>query len=98
MHNRLIVFFSFFLKNMDDEEGDSSRTEPNSGKINERQNINSTKDVKTAKNGNSTTDTDKAGVGKTRQSSSLQQAKPKGKNTPKKSETGYMGLRKGFLL
>ena len=74
---------------MDDNEGSSSKTESNSAEINESQNKILAEDVESR---NSTKDINNAGVKKT------SQAKPKGKNTPKKSETGYMGLRKGFLL
>ena len=74
---------------MDDEEDDSSRTESNSAKINESQNMNSAENVKKAKIENSSKDVNEAEVSK---------AKPKGKKTPNKPETGYMGLRKGFLL
>jgi hypothetical protein len=81
---------------MDDEEGDSSRTESNSAKINESQNMNSAENVKKAKTGNSSKDVTETEVSKT--SSSLPQAKAKDKNTANKPETGYMGLRKGFLL
>jgi hypothetical protein len=82
---------------MDDEEDDSSRTESNSAKINESQNMNSAA-VKTAANGNLSEDINEDGVSKSSQNSNLPQAKPKDKKTPNKSKTGYMGLRKGFLL
>ena len=72
---------------MDDNEGSSSKTESNSAEINESQNKMLAENVES---GNSTKAIN--GVKKT------SQAKPKSKNTPKKSETGYMGLRKGFLL
>ena len=83
---------------MDEEDGDSSRTESNSGKTNKTQNMNPAVNSKAAENGNSTTDNVEAGVSKTSQTSRSPQAKSKSKKTQKKSKTGYMGLRKGFLL
>ena len=60
--------------------------------------MNSAEDVNEAKNRNSAQNINEAGVSNTSPSSSLHQAKPKGKKKPNKSKTGYMGLRKGFLL
>ena len=66
--------------------------------MNETQNMNSAEDVNEAENGNSTKVVNDAGTSNTSQCSSQHQSKNKGKKTPSKSTTGYMGLRKGFLL
>jgi hypothetical protein len=58
----------------------------------------SAEDINEAENGNSTKVVNEAGTSNTSQCSSQHQSKNKGKKRTSKSTTGYMGLRKGFLL
>ncbi|CAB3986748.1 Hypothetical predicted protein [Paramuricea clavata] len=85
-------------EDIDEGEDDSFKTESNSAEINETQSMISAEDVNEAENGNSTKVVNEAGASNTSQCSTQHQSKNKGKKPPSKSTTGYMGLRKGFLL
>ena len=62
------------------------------------QNSSSSRDVHEIENKISTDDKNKVEASNMNQSASLKKSNNKGKKPANKSKTGYMGLRKGFLL